>query len=83
MDIYMGPEGKVTVNDEDVNLPYNKAWRTKESVSIIRAGSSVSGNSCFTLSKIKQVDYLEVRYRGMMIRLVVNKLMTEMKGIEV
>ncbi|XP_063689126.1 IgGFc-binding protein-like [Bolinopsis microptera] len=41
MDIYMGPEGKVTVNDEDVNLPYNKAWRTEESVSITRAGSSV------------------------------------------
>ena len=37
----MGPEGKVTVDDEDVNLPYAKRWRNKRSVSIIKAGESV------------------------------------------
>jgi hypothetical protein len=37
----MGPEGKVTVDDEDVNLPYAKTWRNKHSVSIIKAGETV------------------------------------------
>ena len=38
----MGPEGAVTVNDEKVNLPYSKTWRAKQSVSIIKAGETVS-----------------------------------------
>ena len=38
----MGPEGAVTVNDEKVNLPYTKTWRAKQSVSIIKAGETVS-----------------------------------------
>ena len=42
LDIYMGPEGEVTVDDATVNLPYTKIWRSKQSVSIIKAGSSVS-----------------------------------------
>ncbi|KAL5263402.1 hypothetical protein ACHWQZ_G008688 [Mnemiopsis leidyi] len=41
LDIYMGPGGEVTVNDEEVNLPYTKTWRTHQSVSIIKAGETV------------------------------------------
>ena len=37
----MGPGGEVTVNDEEVNLPYTKTWRTHQSVSIIKAGETV------------------------------------------
>ena len=42
LNIYLGPEGAVKVNDGSVFLPYAKTWRAKESVSIIKAGSSVS-----------------------------------------
>ena len=53
----MGPEGAVTVNDEKVNLPYTKTWRAKQSVSIIKAGETVSGfiNTIFANSGSKFV----------------------------
>ncbi|XP_063676239.1 uncharacterized protein LOC134812668 isoform X1 [Bolinopsis microptera] len=41
LNVYLGPEGEVKVNDGSVFLPYAKSWRGKESMSIVKAGSSV------------------------------------------
>ena len=60
--LYLGPEGVVKVDDKIVPLPYEKVFRgkKKESISVIKAGSSVSSNSILHLQRTISVNIPEV-----------------------
>ena len=41
LNLYLGPAGRFTVDNKEVFLPYRKEWRTQESISVIKAGTSL------------------------------------------